>query len=128
MGIPFEPTIALLQTHSSTFVQSGVWTGLFTVALLIVAKYLKQLKGSSRENRGKLYYLYIVEFYMAMEKGLRNSCMNGNNPPGHIVKCRKNVEWNLYCVSWQNTFRGNVLMSVCVCVCVCVCTRTFVCM
>lgn len=88
-GIPFEPTIPLLQILSSTFVRSGVWTRLFTAALLVLAKYLKQLQGSSKGNISKLLYLYTVGFYTAMEKEFKNSSTNVKSSPRHIVKCRK---------------------------------------
>ena len=72
MELAFDPAIPLLGIYPKnpeTPIRKHTWTPMFTVALFTIAKICKQPKWPSVDDWiKKLWYLYTMEYYLAMKK------------------------------------------------------------
>ena len=72
MGLPFDLAIPLLGTYPKelkTLIQKNICTSVFTAVLFILAKIWKQPKCPSEDECiKKLWYVYTIEYYVAIKK------------------------------------------------------------
>ena len=72
MELPYDPVTPLLGIYlnkSKTLIQKNICTPMFTGVLFITAKVWKQPKCPSVDEWiKKLWYIYTMEYYVAMKK------------------------------------------------------------
>ena len=75
--LPYDPAIPLLVMHSEeTSVESDACTPVFTAALFTIARTWKQPRWPSAEEWiRKLWYIYIVKYYSALERNVFESVL-----------------------------------------------------
>ena len=68
--LPYDPAIQLLGIHTEeTRSERDMWTPMFITALFIIARTWKQPRcPSANEWIRKLWYIYTMEYYSAIEK------------------------------------------------------------
>ena len=74
MELPFDPAIPLLGIYPKnpeTLIQKNLCTSMFMAVLFTIAKIWKQPKCPSvNEWIKKLWYIYTMEYYAAVERDL----------------------------------------------------------
>ena len=70
IGLPYDPVIPLLGIYpDKTIIQKDICTPMFIVALFTIAKTWKQPKcPSTDEWIKKMWYIYTMEYYLAIKK------------------------------------------------------------
>ena len=72
MDLPYDPAVALLGIYprdTGVLMHRGTWTPMFIAALSTIAKLWKEPKcPSSDEWIKKLWFIYTMEYYVAMRK------------------------------------------------------------
>ena len=67
--LPYDPEIPLLAIHTEeTRIERDTCTPVFIAALFIIARTWKQPKHPSIEERIKMWSIYIMEYYSAIER------------------------------------------------------------
>ena len=67
--LPYDPSIPLLGIyHEKTIILKDTHTPVFISALFTIAKTWKQPKCLLRDEWIKMWYIYTVEYYAAIEK------------------------------------------------------------
>ena len=71
MEHPYNPAIALLRIYpkdTGGLIHRGTCTPIFIVALSTIAKLWKEPKCPSTEEWIKMWFIYTMEYYLAMRK------------------------------------------------------------
>ena len=88
---PYDPAIPLLDTYPKemkSVSQRDICIPMFIAALLTIAKRRKPV--SINERRKNMWYIYSMEYYLAIKKeGNPVICDNMNELGGHYVKWKK---------------------------------------
>jgi len=67
--LPYGPAILLLGLFSEeTIIQKDTCTPMFIAVLFIIAKTWKQLKFLSTDEWVKMWYIYTMEYYLAIKR------------------------------------------------------------
>ena len=67
--LPCDPAIPLLSIYSDkTIIQKDMCTLMFRAALSTIAKIWKQSKCPSTDDWIKMWYIYTMEYYLAIKK------------------------------------------------------------
>ena len=75
--LPYDPAIPLLDIHTEeTRIERDTCTPMFTAALFIIARTRNQPRClSADEWIRKLWYIYTMEYYSAIEKNIFESVL-----------------------------------------------------
>ena len=71
IDLPYDPAIALLGIYpraTGVLMHRGTCTPMFIAALSTIAKLWKEPKCPSTDGLMKLWFIYTVEYYVAMRK------------------------------------------------------------
>ena len=77
MELPYDPVIPLLGIYpkkSETLIGKNICTPMFIIALFVTVKIGKQPKCPSEWIK-KLWYIYTVEYYLAIKKKRKSSLL-----------------------------------------------------
>ena len=67
--LPYDPAIPLLGIYpDKSFIEKDTCTPMFTAALFMIAKTWKQPKSPSTDKWIKMWYIYTMEYYLAIKK------------------------------------------------------------
>ena len=74
--LPYDPAIPLLGIHTKETRSERTCTPMFITALFIIARTWKQPRCPSADERiRKLWYIYTMEYYSAIEKNIFESVL-----------------------------------------------------
>ena len=66
--LPYDPAVPLLGIDlNKTLIQKDTWTPIFIAALFTIAKTWKQLKCPSTDEWIKMWRIYTMEYYSAIQ-------------------------------------------------------------
>ena len=71
INLPYDPAIPLLGIYlkiTKTLIHKDTGTPMFTAALFTVAKTWKQTKCSSTDEWIKMWYIYAINYFSAIER------------------------------------------------------------
>ena len=74
--LPYDPAIPLLGTHTKTRIEGDTCIPMFIAALFTIARTWKQSRcPSADEWIRKLWYIYTMEYYLAIKKNAFESVL-----------------------------------------------------
>jgi len=88
--LPYDPSIPLLGIHLEKIVQEDTYTPMFTEALFTIAKTWKWCNSPlTNEWIKKMWYIYTMEYYLAIKKKETSLCSNMDGPGDYHSKWSK---------------------------------------
>ena len=90
IDLPYDPAIALLGIYprdTGVLMHRGTCTPKFIAALSTIAKLGKEPKGPSTDKcTKKMWFIYTMEYYLAMRRNNMAFCSNVDGTGGYYAK------------------------------------------